>query len=83
MFNNPIAYTKLEDSDIFKIHRTELVKDLYLDVEGNPGDIIAKSKKGLIIRTGEGVIVVNTLQKTGKRPSSAVTFNNLVGKCFI
>ncbi|SFR80513.1 methionyl-tRNA formyltransferase [Streptococcus sp. KCJ4932] len=70
----PVAHTLL-DGKRFKIYEASLAEG-----QGQPGQIIEKSKKTLVVATGDGAISLKTVQPAGKPRMSVVDFLNGVGR---
>lgn len=70
-----VAYTKLND-EVFKIWRTKLVKEYEkFDVtSSNSGEIIRADDEGILVKTGDNVILITELQTAGKRRISSKDF---------
>ncbi len=67
----PVAWTKCAD-DIVKIYSVSLTDEKTIL---SPGAIVsADSKKGLKVATGDGVVLINTLQLPGKKAMDSKTF---------
>lgn len=69
----PVAHTLL-DGKRFKIYEATLAEG-----HGKPGEIIEKGKKSLVVATGDGAILLKTVQPAGKPRMSIVDFLNGVG----
>lgn len=74
MYPWPVAHTLLH-GERFKIHEASLAEG-----SGQPGEIIALSKKELRIATGEGAIVLKTVQPAGKPKMGIADFLNGIGR---
>lgn len=70
----PVAHTLL-DGKRFKIYEASLAEG-----QGQPGQIIEKGKKTLVVATGDGAISLKTVQPAGKPRMSVVDFLNGVGR---
>ena len=70
----PVAHTLL-DGKRFKIYEASLAEG-----QGQPGQIIKKGKKTLVVATGDGAISLKTVQPAGKPRMSVVDFLNGVGR---
>ncbi|MGT2784320.1 methionyl-tRNA formyltransferase [Streptococcus merionis] len=70
----PVAHALLGDTR-FKIYKASPV-----DGEGQPGEIIAKTKKELIIATGQGALRLERVQPAGKPQMAISDFLNGVGR---
>lgn len=70
----PVAHTLL-DGKRFKIYEASLAEG-----QGQPGQIIEKGKKTLVVATGDGAISLKTVQLAGKPRMSVVDFLNGVGR---
>ena len=70
----PVAHTLL-DGKRFKIYEASLAEG-----QGQPGQIIEKGKKTLVVATGDGAISLKTVQPSGKPRMSVVDFLNGVGR---
>ncbi|MGN1401718.1 MAG: methionyl-tRNA formyltransferase [Bacillus sp. (in: firmicutes)] len=67
----PVAYTTL-DGKVMKIWKTE---KRHLDIEANPGQVLAIEEDGFIVSTGnETAIKVTELQPAGKKKMSAFDY---------
>ena len=64
----PVAHTLL-DGKRFKIYEASLAEG-----QGQPGQIIEKGKKTLVVATGDGAISLKTVQPAGKPRMSVVDF---------
>ncbi|MGT2716665.1 methionyl-tRNA formyltransferase [Streptococcus respiraculi] len=74
MYPWPVAHTLL-NGERFKIYEASLAEG-----SGQPGEIIALSKKGLLIATGEGAIALKTVQPAGKPKMGIADFLNGFGR---
>lgn len=74
MYPWPVAHTLLH-GERFKIHEASLAEG-----SGQPGEIIALSKKELRIATGEGAIALKTVQPAGKPKMGIADFLNGLGR---
>ncbi|HPP06075.1 MAG TPA: methionyl-tRNA formyltransferase, partial [Syntrophorhabdaceae bacterium] len=76
----PVAYTFI-DGKMLKIFRCEM-EDISSDKP--PGTIIDANKKGILVATGDGMLVIKELQLEGKKRmdaySFAIGFRGLIGK---
>lgn len=70
----PVAHTLL-DGQRFKIYEAELVEG-----SGEAGQIIAKTKKALVVAAGEGALSLKLVQPAGKPKMPIVDFLNGVGR---
>ena len=70
----PVAHTLL-DGKRFKIYEASLAEG-----QGQPGQIIEKGKKTLVVATGDGAISLKTVQPAGKPRMRVVDFLNGVGR---
>lgn len=70
----PVAHTLL-DGKRFKIYEASLAEG-----QGQPGQIIEKGKKTLVVATGDGAISLKTVQPAGKPRMSVVDFLNGLGR---
>lgn len=70
----PVAHTLL-DGKRFKIYEASLAEG-----QGQPGQIIEKGKKTLVVATGDGAISLKSVQPAGKPRMSVVDFLNGVGR---
>ena len=74
----PIAWALFGD-DVIKIHATRLCPEF--NCEGfdstQPGDVLlANSRKGLFVKTGDGAIEITKLQAFGSKQMEAKAFLN-------
>ncbi len=60
----PTANFKLGNETI-KIHQAAAIKD---KISAEPGTVISSDKTGIKVSTGDGILVLNTLQFAGKKP---------------
>ena len=74
MYPWPVAHT-LFDSKRFKIYEADLVEG-----QGQAGHIIEKTKKSLVVATGQGAISLKTVQPAGKPRMAIADFLNGVGR---
>ena len=74
MYPWPVAHTLL-NGERFKIYETELVEG-----HGQPGEIIKKTKKMLVVATNDGAIALKTVQPAGKPRMGITDFLNGVGR---
>ncbi|MBF0818804.1 methionyl-tRNA formyltransferase [Streptococcus acidominimus] len=74
MYPWPVAHTLLH-GERFKIHEASLAEG-----SGQPGEIIALSKKELRIATGEGALALKTVQPAGKPKMGIADFLNGIGR---
>lgn len=70
----PVAHTLL-DGQRFKIYEAELAEG-----SGSAGQIIAKTKKALVVAAGEGALSLKLVQPAGKPKMPIVDFLNGVGR---
>lgn len=70
----PVAHTFLA-GDRFKLYEVEAV-----DGQGQPGQIIAKTKKALVVATGQGAVSLLTVQPAGKPKMTVADFLNGAGR---
>lgn len=70
----PVAHTLL-DGQRFKIYEAELAEG-----SGEAGQIIAKTKKALVVTAGEGALSLKLVQPAGKPKMPIVDFLNGVGR---
>lgn len=70
----PVAHTLL-DGQRFKIYEAELAEG-----SGSAGQIIAKTKKALVIAAGEGALSLTLVQPAGKPKMPIVDFLNGIGR---
>ena len=74
MYPWPVAHTLL-DGKRFKIYEANLVEG-----QGQAGHIIEKTKKSLVVATGQGAISLKTVQPAGKPCMAIADFLNGVGR---
>ncbi|MGT2799799.1 methionyl-tRNA formyltransferase [Streptococcus marmotae] len=74
MYPWPVAHTLLK-GERFKIYEARLVEG-----SGRPGEIIALSKKELVVATGQGAIALKTVQPAGKPKMGIADFLNGFGR---
>ncbi|MGT2802125.1 methionyl-tRNA formyltransferase [Streptococcus henryi] len=74
MYPWPVAHTLL-DGNRFKIYEAQLAEG-----QGQPGQIIEKTKKSLLVATGSGAISLKTVQPAGKPRMTIKDFLNGVGR---
>ncbi|MGT2930152.1 methionyl-tRNA formyltransferase [Streptococcus dentasini] len=74
MYPWPIAHTLLKGQR-FKIHEAQSVTG-----QGQPGEIIEKTKKTLVVAAGQGALSLKTVQPAGKPKMSVRDFLNGVGR---
>ena len=74
MYPWPVAHT-LFDSKRFKIYEADLVEG-----QGQAGHIIEKTKKSLVVATGQGAISLKTVQPAGNPRMAIADFLNGVGR---
>ncbi len=74
MYPWPVAHTLL-DGNRFKIYEAQLAEG-----QGQPGQIIEKTKKSLLVATGSGAISLKTVQPAGKPRMAISDFLNGVGR---
>lgn len=74
MYPWPVAHTLL-DGNRFKIYEAQLAEG-----QGQPGQIIEKTKKSLLVATGSGAIFLKTVQPAGKPRMAITDFLNGVGR---
>lgn len=70
----PVAHTFLA-GDRFKVYEVEPV-----DGQGQPGQIIDKTKKALVVATGQGAVSLLTVQPAGKPKMTVADFLNGAGR---
>ena len=74
MYPWPVAHTTL-NGQRFKIYEAELAEG-----QGQPGQIIEKTKKGLVVATQDGALALKTVQPAGKPRMAIADFLNGVGR---
>ena len=74
MYPWPVAQTLL-DGKRFKIYEADLAEG-----QGQAGHIIEKTKKSLVVATGQGAISLKTVQPAGKPRMAIADFLNGVGR---
>ena len=74
MYPWPVAHTLL-DGKRFKIYEADLAEG-----QGQSGHIIEKTKKSLVVATGQGAISLKTVQPAGKPRMAIADFLNGVGR---
>lgn len=74
MYPWPVAHTLL-DGNHFKLYEVVMAEG-----QGQPGQIIAKTKKTLVVATGSGAIELKTVQPAGKPRMAINDFLNGVGR---
>lgn len=74
MYPWPVAHTYLKEGR-FKIYEAELA-----DGEGTPGQVLVKTKKDLVIATGQGALALKIVQPAGKPKMSVQDFLNGLGR---
>lgn len=74
MYPWPVAHTLL-DGNRFKLYEVVMAEG-----QGQPGQIIAKTKKTLVVATGSGAIELKTVQPAGKPRMAIKDFLNGVGR---
>ncbi|AND79817.1 methionyl-tRNA formyltransferase [Streptococcus pantholopis] len=74
MYPWPIAHTFLAGQRI-KLHQVSLASG-----QGQPGQVIEKSKKKLIVAAGQGAVSLETVQPAGKPKMPIADFLNGVGR---
>ena len=74
MYPWPVAHT-LWQGERFKIYEATLA-----DGTGKPGEILEVGKKHLVVATGEGAILLQTVQPAGKPKMSIADFLNGAGR---
>lgn len=70
-----VAYAKLS-GEVFKIWRTKLLKNAF-DLSDNSmekGSILKTNDEGILVKTGDGTILITELQTAGKKRMSAKDF---------
>lgn len=70
----PVAHTFLEGQRL-KIYEAQLAEG-----EGLPGQVIVKTKKSLVIATGQGALSLIVVQPAGKPKMSIIDFLNGIGR---
>lgn len=70
----PVAHTFLEGQRL-KIYEAQLAEG-----EGLPGQVIVKTKKSLVIATGQGALSLIVVQPAGKPKISIIDFLNGIGR---
>lgn len=71
---SPVAHT-IWNGKRFKIYEADLI-----DGDGIPGQVIAKTKKNLVIATGQGALSLRHVQPFGKQHMSITDFLNGLGQ---
>ena len=66
----PSAYT-FYNGKTLKIWKAEVIEKEY---DGVPGQIVDKTKKSVIVKTGEGALAITELQLEGKKRMTAEAF---------
>lgn len=69
-----VAHTFLEGQRL-KIYEAQLAEG-----EGLPGQVIVKTKKSLVITTGQGALSLIVVQPAGKPKMSIIDFLNGIGR---
>lgn len=75
MYPWPVAYTLL-NGERFKIYQAHLANG-----SGLPGQVIEKTKKNLVIATGDGALELDLVQPAGKPRLAIADFLNGHGRC--
>ncbi|WP_455165466.1 methionyl-tRNA formyltransferase, partial [Streptococcus sp.] len=70
----PVAHTLLNEQR-FKVYEAELCEG-----NGNPGEVIALTKKELVVAAGEGALSLKVVQPAGKPKMSITDFLNGAGR---
>lgn len=70
----PVAHT------ILKGQRFKIYEASFVEGQGHPGQIIEKTKKTLVIATGDGALSLQTVQPAGKPKMAITDFLNGVGR---
>ncbi|MGT2888242.1 methionyl-tRNA formyltransferase [Streptococcus didelphis] len=70
----PVAHTYLNENR-FKVYQVELVQG-----QGEPGQIIEKTKNDLIVATGNGAVALKIVQPSGKPKMTIKDFLNGLGR---
>ena len=70
----PVAHTLL-NGQRFKVYEAELCEG-----NGNPGEVIALTKKELVVAAGEGALSLKVVQPAGKPKMSTTDFLNGAGR---
>ncbi|HEP1763470.1 TPA: methionyl-tRNA formyltransferase [Streptococcus pyogenes] len=70
----PVAHTFLEGQRL-KIYEAQLAEG-----EGLPGQVVVKTKKSLVIATGQGALSLIVVQPAGKPKMSIIDFLNGIGR---
>lgn len=78
----PVAFTLLGNGDAKNL-RIWMAEPVDLTASGEPGEVIAESRAGIDVTTGDGVLRLTKLQLPGGKPLSAEQFlnaNSLLGR---
>lgn len=75
----PVAYTTLSGQR-FKIYQAHLSEEAPSNLTGEPGQIVAVTKKSLEVATGQGLLALEKVQPAGKPVMSIRDFLNGQGK---
>lgn len=74
MYPWPVAHT-LWQGERFKIYEA-----VEYEASGNPGEVLVRTKKELVIGTGQGALALKTVQPAGKPKMSIADFLNGAGR---
>ncbi|WP_024654190.1 methionyl-tRNA formyltransferase [Borrelia persica] len=81
----PLARAKLDGDEII-FHRADFIKTSDYDDQAIGKIVAFEPNKGLLVKTGDGILVLLELQKTGRKVVDFASFyhgsKNLIGKIF-
>ena len=68
----PVAFTRFEGKNLRIWQATPMANQ----AQGTPGEVIAESREGIDVKTGDGILRIQQLQMPGGKPLSAEQFLN-------
>jgi methionyl-tRNA formyltransferase len=72
----PITFTHFNDQNLRIWMATPMTKSIDSDIKGKPGEVVAESRDGIDVQTGDGILRLQQLQLPGGKALSADQFLN-------
>lgn len=77
----PVAYFKREDNPV-KVWRAQVIELDQSSVSSKPGEVLAATKKGILVATSKDALLITQLQLPGKKSMPAADVLNSRGNWF-